>query len=187
MSDDNKPMVAIDTQILIWGVRRDGDKSMIERADWLFESLDDQEAQIVVPSVCVAEYLVKVPEADHGSTLALISDRFHIAPFDPRCCSLAARLWAKAETLRTRGKVDCRVCLRADCLVVAAALTYGADRLCSNDAGCRRLASGTRMEPFDLPTSREFLWGPMMPRPDRLMSEAPSRKRPRNRATKPRA
>ena len=151
----SKPLVAVDTNILIWGIRQEGPNGMIERAGWLFDFLEQEEAQIIVPSVVVSEYLIPTQESDHRNIIAAMSRRFIVAPFDVRCTSLAAALFYPGKSARGLGKAvghpAARVVLRADCLIAATAKLAGATRFYSNDAPCRETAKLAGMQPEDLP------------------------------------
>jgi len=134
-------LVAIDTQILIWGVRGQGEEWQREQAQWLFEELDENNAQVVVPSIVVAEYLTHVADTHRGSVLAALSDRFIIAPFDAECVVEAARLYELGDTMRPRGKEGSRHVLRADANIIATARCKQAAILYTADEKCRKLAS----------------------------------------------
>ena len=90
-------VVSIDSMTLVWGIRRQGTAEQLQRAAWLFEQLDNQNAQIILPAVVASEYLVPVDPGDHPAILAEMSKRFLIAPFDVRCASLAARLFVEGK------------------------------------------------------------------------------------------
>jgi predicted nucleic acid-binding protein len=145
-------IVAVDSQTLVWGVRRDGTDEQKQRAKWLFDALDAEDAQIIVPSVVVAEYLTPISPEKHDAVIASISGRFLIAPFDVLCASLAAELFQIGKPLREMGAQapDCRKCLRADTLIIATAKVKGATVLYCGDTRCRKLATRI-MTAQDLP------------------------------------
>ncbi|QYK47378.1 MAG: PIN domain-containing protein [Phycisphaeraceae bacterium] len=143
--------------ILVWGIRQEGTADQRKRVGWLFRKLDDEHAQIVVSSVSVSEYLIRVDPAKHAEAVAEISSRFIIHPFDARCVSLAARLFVDGKSQREMGKDDARKCLRADTMIVACAKAAGVLSLYSNDKGCRNLANGIGLDAYDLPGQPEYL------------------------------
>lgn len=151
------PLVAIDTMILVWGIREDGTAEQRKRVYWLFRKLDDEQAQIVVSSVSVSEYLIRVEPAKHAEAIAQISSRFIIQPFDARCVSLAAQLFVDGKAQREMGKDDARKSLRADTMIVACAKAAGVSALYTNDGGCRNLAKGIGLDAYDLPGQPEYL------------------------------
>ena len=89
----------LDNHILIWGIRgvaEVGQEIMIRRAKALFEELEDQEADILVPAVVVSEFLAGVPKSQHAELLKALNRRFQLPPFDVRAAAVAAGLWRDA-------------------------------------------------------------------------------------------
>ena len=90
--------------ILIWGVRRQGNGDMVEYAGYLFRQLEEDEAQVILPSVVVAEFLTQSKtQAERTHVLAELSKRFILVPFDARDAVLAAELWRYGNT-KIRGQ-----------------------------------------------------------------------------------
>lgn len=152
-------IVAIDTMIMIWGVRKKGEKDKITRATWLFDELSDKRAQVILPSVSLAEYLAASDPSKYSDIVAPLSTRFFIAPFDVQCAGLAAKLFRKGKEEREMDVEDSRNMLKADSLIVATAAVHGASMLYSHDAQCRQLASHAgRLRAADLPEIGPDLW-----------------------------
>ena len=87
-------IVSFDCMTLIWGVRRKGPPDMIRYAGYLFRELDECDAQIVLPSVVVAEFLIPArSEAERTRIVASLGERFQIAEFGARDAVTAAELW----------------------------------------------------------------------------------------------
>lgn len=82
-------IAAIDSQTLIWGVRQVGDRQQLQRAEWLFEYLENEDAQIIVPSVALCEYLCPVEASQRSAVVSAITSRFLVMPLDVQCASLA--------------------------------------------------------------------------------------------------
>ena len=144
--------------ILVWGIRRDGTEEQQQRARWLFESLEQQDdAQIIIPSVVLAEYLSPVKESEHANVMAEVSNRFIVAPFDVRCASLAAKLFKSGRPDRSTSGTEWRKCLRADTLIIATAKIHGAKVLYSGDRNCLSLARSV-MDARDLPDQPPHLF-----------------------------
>src|SRR5207247_2316967 len=135
-----QPLYAIDSMVLVWAVRRQGTAEQIKRARWLFEQFEQENAQVIVPSVAVAEYLSPADPKDHAGIVAAITARFVVPPFDVRCAALAAALFNTGQTGRPKGEVNARKALRADSLIIATASTHGARVFYSGDSRCRKLA-----------------------------------------------
>jgi len=134
-------VVAMDSMVLVWGVRKSGTPEDIKRAGFLFKELEQDEAQIIIPSIVVAEFITPIRTSEgRARTVAAMSERFFIAPFDAMDAVLAAELWNAGKSRREMGKRGARVCLRADALIVATAKNHGAKEFFTNDDTCFRMA-----------------------------------------------
>ena len=134
-------LVAVDTNVLVFGVRKKGPKEKIQQARWLFEELDRCKAQIIVPAIVLSEYVTKVKADERAATAALIADAFQVEPFDIRDVVTAAELWDHGKATRKTGVPNSRIALRADILIIATAKNHGAMEVYSDDADFRALAS----------------------------------------------
>jgi predicted nucleic acid-binding protein len=152
-SRSDERLVAIDSQVLVWGVRNQGSQKQLQRAQWLFQGLEQEEAQIVVPAVALSEFLTAVGPKDQENVVTTLTARFIIAPFDVKCAALAARLFSEGKGVVKRGKPGGRSTLRADALIIASAALSGARTFYSGDAKCRKLAQRvSQLTVHDLPT-----------------------------------
>ena len=147
-----KPVVAIDTQILVWGVRRQGEPDQKQRARWLFKQLEDEQAYLILPSVALSEYLIPIERKRHSAVIAELSRRFFIAPFGIECISLAAALFAEHKTSLPSKQPHARIAMKADVQIIATAVAYKANRFYSGDKACRKIADeSTNMLVYDVP------------------------------------
>ena len=159
MTKNSDHIVAIDSMILVWGVRREGKPGQIKRAGWLFHTLDEDHAQIIVPSVSLAEYLVPVNPSSHNDVIAPLAKRFILAPFDAHCAALAARLFVEGKEDRDMDCKNARNLLKSDSLIIATAVVHGAKTFYSDDAKCRNLAKRVnRLIVEELPTMAPNLY-----------------------------
>jgi predicted nucleic acid-binding protein len=152
--------VALDTNTLIWGLQsadsRGGNprqknlKEMQQRSRILLSILEEGGETIIVPTVMVAELLIKVEVASHSRFLATLQGRFFIPPFDLRACALAADLWIRHRGLARDEQIQ-RTTLKADVLIVATAKVAGAKLIYSNDPKFRKLAESAPIKAEDLP------------------------------------
>lgn len=133
-------MVAIDTNTLVWGIRRKGPDEKVKRARWLFHYLEEEENQVIVPSVVVSEYLTYSDAETHVDIINELNESFIIAPFDVRCASLAATLFREGLDERPRKQPGGRSILRADAMIIATAKIHGAIVLYTDDKACRTMA-----------------------------------------------
>lgn len=153
------PVVAIDSMTLVWGVRKDGTEEQRNRARYLFQKLEEEDdAQIVVPAIVVAEYLVPVAEANRARVASALSERFRIVPFDVRSAALASRLFETFKPSRATGTPGARDLLKADTMIVASAKTAGAQVFYTDDEDCREMAS-TVLAARPLPNIPSSLFG----------------------------
>lgn len=145
--------VCLDNHILIWGVRgmaTSGQESMIQRAKGLLEKLDGEEADILVPTVVVGEFLAGVPKTQHTELLNVLNRRFQLPPYDVRVAAVAAGLWrdyaertpALREQIQTDFPGTPRVKIKADVQILATALVRKAEVLYTHDGPLATLAAG---------------------------------------------
>jgi predicted nucleic acid-binding protein len=141
MSEPNSRIVAIDTNVLVWGVRKKGPADKMLYAGYLFDELSQDEAQIIIPSIVAAEFITDIPPDARAKVIAELSVRFRIEPFDAKDAILAAELWDIGKAGRQMAQPGARTTLRADTLIVATAKNHGAKEFYSDDGDCRDLAS----------------------------------------------
>lgn len=141
-------VVCIDTQIIIWGVRRtadSGQEDMIPRAESLIQQLEENRANVIIPSVVLGELLMGIEDDDHARFLALINQRFRIVPYDAAASVLFARMWKAWRNLNPVPDSEFRITkaeMKADFMIVATARAKGADCIYSEDNKLRRFAEG---------------------------------------------
>lgn len=158
MSKRPGKIVAVDTNVLIWGIRKDGPEEMKQRAKWLFATLDEDDARVVVPAVCLAEYLIPIRPEQRSAVASEIGKAFLIQPVDPIAAIFAAGLWETGKKQLKSGELNARLILKTDILVVGCAKAAGATELYTNDDGCRALARRVSLTPYDLPTCAPHLF-----------------------------
>jgi predicted nucleic acid-binding protein len=162
-------LIAIESQVLVWGVRKVGPSQQLQRAKWLIDQLEAEDAQIIVPSIVLSEYLCEIPAADHPATIAAFTKRFLVMPFDVLCTSVAAELFEHGKAGRPKGIPGSRKVLRADAMIIATAARHGAKVFYSHDRDCRSLAKKiTTWEVRDLPDQPNHLFD--YPKPDSATS-----------------
>lgn len=158
-------VAALDTMAWIWAfkppehAKNNTERINCDRAARLFIWLEERKAQIIIPTVCVAELLTPLDEAEQHQMLALISRRLRPAVFDLPPSALAARLHRQAMEDRQKQKGDkpARHVLRADTLIVASARTAGATHFFTEDQDCRKIAERAGLKAMGLDDD------PMMP------------------------
>ncbi len=135
-------IVCLDTQILIWAIKEEaetGQENMVLRSQVLIERLDKTEKKILIPSIVIGEFLIRMPAESHQTTTNLIQRNFMVAHFDVRAASFYAKIWRSKqskellEELKASGKT--RQELKADRMIIATALANGAECIYSHDKG----------------------------------------------------
>jgi predicted nucleic acid-binding protein len=155
-------IVAIDTQTLVWGVRREGGSvDQLQRAKWLFELFTADNAQVLLPAIVISEYLIPAEKKSHPAIIDAINKRFLIKPFDIECASLAAELFKIGKPMRPSGVPMGREVLRSDTLIIATAKVHKAKVFYTNDNDCRALASRV-MDARPLPNNSHELFPPSL-------------------------
>lgn len=144
-------LIAIDTQILIWAVKREatpGQEPMIEKAARYLEHLDKCQDQIIIPSVVVSEFLANVPDEREATVLKALEKRFMVIPFDTLAAVYAARIWRSnsvrnpslVQQLKADGFKNAKI--KADIQIIATALARKAGRITTHDDGLVKSATG---------------------------------------------
>lgn len=146
-------LVCFDNHILIWGIRGEatpGQEEMIRRTRLLLEYLEEKNANIIIPSVVVGEFIVKVPKENHQKVMSVLEKRFQIAPYDTAAALIAAEIWIDKNKgsiginheLRQGLQDTSRIKLKDDCKIVATAVKFKAECIYSEDEGVKKFAEG---------------------------------------------
>jgi predicted nucleic acid-binding protein len=144
--------VAIDTVLLVWGIqrvaKRESEQKLILRTTALFRRFSSERSRVIVPAVAFGEFLVGVNvEQERVRFESFIRDRFIVAPYDIRAALLFRQLWSEKSDSFLRqhiydGERPTRTTLKADMLIVATAIAYGATELYGHDGQFVRLCDG---------------------------------------------
>ncbi len=145
--------VCLDNHILIWGIRAvatTGQEVMIIRAKALIKELDQADAEVLVPTVVVGEFLAGVPREQHGELVNVLNRRFQVPPYDVRAAAVAAGLWrdyaSRKPTLRELIEAEFpgtqKAKIKADVMILATALARRADILYTHDGPLKTIANG---------------------------------------------
>ena len=149
-----KRLVAVDTMTVIWALRDAGpsvakrDRSKQTQAIELIDWLENNETEIIVPAVVIAEVLTPLDAQQERRFLQINASRFRPAPFDLHAASVAARLYRENQDLKThyRAAEGPTRFFRADSLIVASAKVAGATDFYSDDNLCRQFAMRAGMQ-----------------------------------------
>lgn len=137
-------IACIDCCILIWGIQKvapDGRKEKVDQTLNLLDRLLLEHASVIVPSVILGEFLVRIPTIEHEENIHLIQKSFKIYPVDTNVAVHYARIWNKHH--QDDRDPDCtRVKMKIDFLVVAIAVANKADVIYSEDPHIKKFAAG---------------------------------------------
>lgn len=142
-------LVCLDNHALIWGIKEeatDGQELMIPRAKAFIESLDNKNYGVLIPTIVIGEFLMRVPSDMHAIVMNLFNRSFIIAPFDMIAASKFAEIWQNkksqqiADELFKSGRT--REELKADRMIVAIAVSRRAECIYSHDKALRAFAQG---------------------------------------------
>ena len=131
--------ICIDSQIVIWGIKKQGDGGMVEMAEHFFKWADDNKHEIIIPTIVIGEILSPEPAAKRAQIYNELENGFIIAPYDALCALRYAELIhnkgievIKEEIVEigiSRQKMKC------DFLIVATALATQSNCIYSYDKG----------------------------------------------------
>ena len=147
--------VCLDTNVLIWGIKRQASAAqaeMIPRTRRFLDSLHKQQIRAVVPAVVVAELLMPLPLEEHNNFVADMSQQFIVPPFDSLVASFLAKVWQAKKGQRDIQRNE----IKYDSMVIATALALKASCIYSHDPNLRTVADGL-IECRDIPETPEQL------------------------------
>ncbi len=142
--------VCLDTHILIWAIKEQsspGQEHMIPRAKKFLGYLETEKSIVLVPAIVVAELLMRVPSELHAMVTNLLDKSFVIPPFDLQSSTHFARTWQENQNqgiikeLQEKFQAK-REEIKADCMIIATALSRGAECIYSYDDKLRIFANG---------------------------------------------
>lgn len=143
-------VVCLDSQILIWGLKKEAipeQQYMIDRAERFFRKLDSTRTMIMVPAVVVAEIIAPVPPERHPDIWRLMGKNFIVSPFDTKASNQYSLIYQKVKGLKNDPAFFLDPCtsrkhIIADCMIVATAVAHGAIMIYSNDKHIQCLGDG---------------------------------------------
>lgn len=139
-------MIAIDTQVMLWGIKKDASPDrvcMIDLAVDFLKDMRNRNERIVIPTQALQEFLVRYNESDRLAILTKLDRAFIVAPYDGQAAVVAAKMkadkvaWSKSRTETSTTKN----CISADMIILATAIAHGAKRMFSEDDDLHNLAT----------------------------------------------
>lgn len=135
-------LVCFDTQIIIWGVKRQatpGQKDKIDKAKYLISICERDGIDIMVPSVVVAEILCALDSSLHNAFSEFMHRRFIVPPFDTQAALHFAEMWRNKKQIKDDSRIS-RAEMKADFMITATAMARGAKCIYSEDVGLKKFA-----------------------------------------------
>ncbi len=89
-------MIAIDTSVLIWGIKQQAEPSRLDMIARCVELLRDHKQRkigIIIPSVAFAEYLCGFSSADQAVQRDIIGRNFSVPPFDAAAAKILGEIY----------------------------------------------------------------------------------------------
>ncbi|MBI2869521.1 MAG: type II toxin-antitoxin system VapC family toxin [Chloroflexi bacterium] len=150
-------LVCFDNNVLIWGIKEQaelGQEEMIPRAKALINDLVKSKTEVIIPSLVIAEFLMRIHPKEHTTTINLFELRFALQPFDTAAASKFAEIW---QTRKSEGIIKAliesgktKTEMRVDNLIVAIAVAQKAECIYSHDDDLKAFARGF-IEVRDIP------------------------------------
>ncbi len=139
-------MIAIDTGVLIWGIRghvQEGREDMVSRARDLIADHKERRIPVMVPSIVLAEYLSDFDSASQEKQRIAVAQSYFVAPFDNEAAWIAGELYDKEKVRVIREGGTPKQCIHADLKIIATAIAHGATAIYTdNTKDFKNLARG---------------------------------------------
>ena len=132
-----------DTQVLIYWLESDAPLELKKKAQSLFNYLDDQNWEKVLPAPVLGEFLIKVDHEKRRQAIMDLSEVFIILPYDVEAALINARLWNEKEDIvrqMIKNKEASRQTIKVDLQVISIAIASNCDVLYTNESRIRNLA-----------------------------------------------
>ncbi|MBL4844961.1 MAG: PIN domain-containing protein [Planctomycetes bacterium] len=154
--------IAFDTQVFIWGIRRDATqgKDLVDQALALLRRVENSAEAGIFPAPVVTEGLQPIEEQGQQELLAeIMAMGLRVPPLDLSSAPLAASISrASHMSKEERDEIGVgRQCMKVDAMIVAIAKRAGARFIVSHDAGLQRAAEVVGLETLTVPEALERL------------------------------
>ena len=142
--------VSLDTQIMIWGIKKQATPTqieMIEKAIRFIDKLDKERARIIIPAVVIGELLSNVPQEKYQEVLDCLTSNFQVQPFDFKSALLYANRFYEYKQKNNPEAIfesdsGNRQKIKADLMIVASAKSADVGILYSNDNDIIKYSEG---------------------------------------------
>lgn len=141
-------IVCLDTHFVIWGVKKEasqGQEENINKVSLLLDELEKAKTKIIIPAIVVGEVLVGTLPEKRSAFLQQLYKRFMIPPFDAFSALVFSEMytkWLDKRSVESEENKPIREKMKADCLIVAVAVTAKAECIYTHDGGLKNYAEG---------------------------------------------
>ena len=130
-------IVCIDSNVAIWGIKEQGNTSDIDKTRIFLEQLDANKIQVLVPTIVIAEILVKEMPQKHPVYLKVISENFIVGDFNMAVAQVYGDLVGlklpELKKLKDSGQTISNDKVKFDYAIAATAIFYGATCIYTTD------------------------------------------------------
>ena len=145
MRKPEQPFLLLDTNILIWGMLQSGttpeEQEKVRKATAFLDKAEKDGQLMAISMVTVGEFLVCVPQEEHGKYIALLQESFAILPYDLAAAQKAAVIFSDDFGKMKSSYKGQRGLLRPDIQILASALAHGnTSAIMTEDVGFKEMA-----------------------------------------------
>lgn len=152
-------LVCIDTSVLILGIKhstvkqKNHPQEMVDRTARFLAWLEEEEWDVILPAVCVAEFLMNIPVEDHTAIINLLQKSFKVVPSDAAAAMCFGRMWQsylqKCDESGNKPRKD----IKFDDMVISTAIVHKAKIIYSGDGDIKKMSAhaDNRIEVRDIP------------------------------------
>ena len=147
-------IVCLDTHIIQWGVlnrvNRPSEEHYIEKASRLFQLIDSQGYEVIIPAIIIGELLIPLPKEKYSDALNRLSRDWQIVDYDLNAAAHFANLRSEKAIQNIRVELEktglfaTRKHLIADYMIAATAISHGAKIIYTNDRPMKNTLSDVR-------------------------------------------
>ncbi len=144
-------IVCLDTQILYWAIVKravQGSEKLVPMAVDFLKWLEKQDHTIILPTIVVGEMLIPVSPEQRPNVLAQFRKDWVIVEYDLKAATTFASMRydhimkKRLQDMRTMHPDLTKKELVADLMIIATAISHGADTMYSHNKDLRELAEG---------------------------------------------
>lgn len=150
-------LYCIDSHNFIWCVKKEAeehDKHRLVEAERFMQYIDKNKHHLMIPTIVLAECLIKSPEDTHSQIIADAYHRFMVVDFDSRCALKYGELlrlekWEAAKQVMRENDIR-REKMKLDHMIISCALVHGANAIYSSDIDVIKFGDGI-IKVLDMP------------------------------------